>query len=149
MKTFEIIPLHSFGQLDFGMFIDQVVELVGEPDMKEELDMSDDGNRHVVYRFDSLGLNLYFEGIDKSVLACIETDNDDVTLYGETLFDMSKDEIVRLINSNGFSISDQDDEDGEQRVSFDELGLDLFFFGDELDAVCFGVPVDCGGNIVT
>lgn len=148
MKSFEINPRHSFGQLNFGMFIDQVVELIGEPDMKEELDMSDDGNRHVVYRFDSLGLNLYFEGVEKSVLACVETDNDDVELYGETIFDLSKNEIVKLIESKGYSISDQDDEDDEQRVSFDELGLDLFFFGNELDAVCFGVSVDCNGNIV-
>jgi len=148
MNTFEIVPFQSYGQIRFGMFIDQVVELIGEPDLKEVLDMVEDGNNHVVYRFDSLNLNLYFEGVDKSVLACVETSNVETVIFGKRIFDMDQNELVSLFEENGHKVDETEEEDDETRMSFDKLGIDLFFAEDELVAVCFGVRVDRGGNIV-
>lgn len=148
MNAFEIVPRKSYGPVCFGMFIDQVVELLGEPDLKEVLDNVEDGNVHMVYAFNALNLNLYFEGVDKSVLACVETSNPDTVVFGKRVFDMNMSGIVSLFGENGYTADETEEEEGETRVSFDSLGVDLFFDRDELDAVCFGVEVDCSGNIV-
>ena len=78
MKDFTIEPLKGYGEIPFGMTLDETVKKLGMPDFYEELsDMEETGNRSIFYEYDELETNIYFEGVTKSVVACFETENMD------------------------------------------------------------------------
>ena len=149
MEKFVIEPLKGFGEIPFGMAIDDAVKKLGNPDFYEELsDMEETGNRSIFYEYDELETNIYFEGITKSVVACFETENKDAVLYGTKVFELSRAEVTVLMQDNGFKELENEDEDGEHRVSFEDGLIDFFFDGDKMTAVSWGVLVDDQGNII-
>ena len=149
MKDFTINPLKGYGEIPFGMTLDETVKLLNMPDFYEELsDMEETGNRSIYYEYDGLKTNIYFEGVTKSVVACFETENEAATLYGKKVFDLKKDEAVKLMKANGFSELNEEEEDGELRVSFEDAMIDFFFDGDMMTAVSWGVLVDEQGDII-
>ena len=149
MKDFTIMPLKGYGEIPFGMTLDDAVKKLGMPDFYEELsDMEETGNRSIYYEYDELETNIYFEGVTKSVVACFETENMEATLYGKQVFELNKDEVVKLMKDNGFKELEEEVEDGELRVSFEDAMVDFFFEGDKISAVSWGVLVDEQGDII-
>jgi hypothetical protein len=110
--------------------------------------MEETGNRSIYYEYEELETNIYFEGVTKSVVACFETENMEATLYGEPIFDLSKEEIIDLMKKHGFKELEEEKEDEEQRVSFEDAMIDFFFDEDGLAAVSWGVLVDEQGDII-
>ena len=110
--------------------------------------MEETGNRSIYYEYANIQTNIYFEGITKSVVACFETENESATLYGKKIFELKKDEVVKLMKDNGFKDLDEETEDGELRVSFEDAMIDFFFEDDMLNAVSWGILVDEQGEII-
>jgi hypothetical protein len=149
MKDFTIVPLKGYGEIPFGMSLDETVKLLGMPEFYEELsDMEETGNRSIYYEYEELETNIYFEGVTKSVVACFETENMEATLYGEPVFDLTKEEIIDLMKEHGFKEIEEEIEDEELRVSFEDAMIDFFFDEDELTAVSWGVLVDELGDFI-
>ena len=149
MEKFIIEPLEGFGEIPFGMSLDEAVKLLGCPNYYEELsDMEETGNRSIYYEYEDLETKIYFEGITKSVAACFETENHDSVLYSTKVFELTRAEVKELMRENGFSELEEEDEDGEHRVSFEDAMIDFFFDGDKMTAVSWGVLVDEQGNII-
>ena len=149
MKDFTIQPLKGYGEIPFGMSLDETVKLLGMPEFYEELsDMEETGNRSIYYEYEELETNIYFEGVTKSVVACFETENMEATLYGELVFDLTKEEIIDMMKEHGFKELDEETEDEELRVSFEDAMIDFFFDEDGLTAVSWGVLVDEQGDII-
>ena len=149
MKDFTIMPLKGYGEIPFGMTLDETVKLLGMPDFYEELsDMEETGNRSIYYEYDELETNIYFEGVTKSVVACFETENMEATLYGEPVFDLTKEEIIDLMKKQGFKELEEETEDDELRVSFEDALVDFFFDEEGLTAISWGVLVDDQGDII-
>ena len=149
MKDFTIVPLKGYGEIPFGMTLDEAVKKLGMPDFYEELsDMEETGNRSIFYEYDELETNIYFEGVTKSVVACFETENAEATLYGEPVFDLTREEIIDLMKEHGFKELEEETEDEELRVTFEDAMMDFFFDEDELTAVSWGVLVDEQGDII-
>ena len=149
MKDFTIMPLKGYGEIPFGMTLDETVKLLNKPNYFEELgDMEETGNRSIYYEYESLHTNIYFEGVTKSVVACFETENEDATLFGKKVFELKKADIVKLMKDNGFKEQEEENEDEELRVSFEDGMIDFFFAEDVLMAVSWGVLVDEQGNII-
>ena len=149
MKDFTIEPLKGFGEIPFGMTLDETVKLLNMPDFYEELgDMEETGNRSIFYEYEEIQTNIYFEGITKSVAACFETENEEATLYGEKVFKLDKETIIDLMKEHGFKELEEETEDDELRVSFEDAMVDFFFEDDMLVAVSWGVLVDDQGNII-
>ena len=149
MKDFTIVPLKGYGEIPFGMPLDDAVKVLNMPDFYEELnDMEETGNRSIYYEYDDIQTNIYFEGITKSVVACFETENDNATLYGKKVFDLKKDEVIKLMKANGFIDLSEENEDDEMRVSFEDALIDFFFDEDQMTAVSWGVLVDEQGDII-
>ena len=149
MNNFTIEPLKGYGEIPFGMTLDDAVKLLGNPNYYEELnDMEETGNRSIYYEYDSIATNIYFEGITKSVVACFETENENATLYGQKVFSLKKDDVVKLMKAQGFKELEEETEDGELRVSFEDALLDFFFENDKMTAVSWGVLVDEQGDII-
>lgn len=149
MEDFTIKPLKGFGEIPFGMTLDETVKLLNMPDFYEELsDMDETGNRTVFYEYDSIATNIYFEGITKSVVACFETENPEAVLFGKKVFELTKDDVVKLMKVQGFNDLDEECEDGELRVSFEDALTDFFFKDEEMTAVSWGVLVDEQGELI-
>lgn len=149
MENLVIEPLKGFGEIPFGMAMDDAVKKLGSPNFYEELsDMEETGNRSIFYEYDDLDTNIYFEGITRSVVACFETENEDAVLYGTKVFELSRAEVIVLMQDNGFKELEEEDEDGEHRVSFADAMVDFFFDGDKMIAVSWGVLIDDQGNII-
>ena len=149
MEKFVIEPLKGFGDIPFGMALDDAVKKLGNPNFYEELsDMEETGNRSIYYEYEEIDTNIYFEGITKSVVACFETENEEAILYGTKVFELSRAEVIVLMQDNGFKQLEEEDEDGEHRVSFEDAMIDFFFEGDSISAVSWGVLVDEQGDII-
>jgi hypothetical protein len=149
MKDFTIQPLKGYGEIPFGMTLDETVKILGMPDFYEELsDMEETGNRSIFYEYEELETNIYFEGVTKSVVACFETENEEATLYGEKVFNLNKEAIIVLMEEHGFKELEEENEDEELRVSFEDGLIDFFFEDDMLTAVSWGVLVDEQGDII-
>jgi len=82
------------------------------------------------------------------VAACFETENEDAVLYDTKVFKLNRAEVIELMRENGFKELEEEDEDGEHRVSFEDAMIDFFFDGDKMTAVSWGVLVDEQGNII-
>ena len=149
MKNFTIMPLKGYGEIPFGMTLDETVKKLNMPSFYEELsDMEETGNRSIFYEYDDIQTNIYFEGITKSVVACFETENENATLYGKKAFELKKDEVVKLMKAQGFKELEEEEEDGELRVTFEDALIDFFFDGDQMTAISWGVLVDEQGDII-
>ncbi len=149
MKDFTIQPLKGYGEIPFGMTLDDTVKLLNMPDFYEELsDMEETGNRSIFYEYQEIQTNIYFEGITKSVVACFETENKAATLYGKKVFELEKGEVINLMKANGFKELEEENEDDELRVSFEDALIDFFFEDETLTAVSWGVLVDEQGDII-
>ncbi|MBR3698872.1 MAG: hypothetical protein IKM85_05060 [Bacteroidales bacterium] len=149
MEKFVIEPMKGFGEIPFGMPLDDAVKKLGSPNYYEEVsDMEETGNRSIYYEYDDIATNIYFEGITKSVAACFETENEDSVLYGTKVFELNRAEVIELMHENGFKELEEEDEDGEHRISFEDAMIDFFFDDNTLIAVSWGVLVDDQGNII-
>ena len=149
MENFAIQPLKGYGEIPFGMTLDEAVKMLGMPNFYEELnDMEETENRSIYYEYDDLQTNIYFEGITKSVAACFETENENATLYGKKVFDLDQNAIIEMMKAHGYKELEQKTEDGEQRISFEDALIDFFFDGEGMTAVSWGVLVDDQGNII-
>lgn len=149
MENYTIEPLKGYGEIPFGMTLDEAVKMLGMPNFYEELnDMEETENRSIYYEYDDLQTNIYFEGITKSVVACFETENENATLYGKKVFDLDQKAVIEMMKAKGFSELEQETEDGELRISFEDALIDFFFDEEGMTAVSWGVLVDDQGNII-
>ncbi len=134
-KGLEILIHKGIGNITFGMSKNEVIALMGEPTEEEILDVDDDTSSSV-YLYDNELLIFFFEN-DK--LSCIEVNNEEATLFGEKVFELSEKEIVALMVKNNFTKQDMETEAwGEKTISFEEASVDFFFDGEDLVSFSFG-----------
>ncbi len=144
--TLEVKLLEGFGELDFGIAPEKVIEFLGNPDEKETFEVPDEGDVEV-YHYWKKGISLFFENPENPALANFETDNEDATLFGRKIFEMNEENIISLMKENGYSEMDvemMDDEEfeNEKRVSFDDALVDLFFEDGILMTISWGLILD-------
>lgn len=132
----------GLGKIKFGLTMEEVEELIGEPEEIEESDEEDEFE-HEAWNYWEDGYSLYFDKEDDYKLSCIETANREVQLWGERIFEMSKDQIIRLFADNNITNPEEEEaETGETRLSFEKEMIDLYFDEDQLIAVNFGVFIN-------
>lgn len=132
----EIKIKQGLGDIRFDMPVEEVVAIMGNANDVETIDNAAD-EPTTVLRYEN-GTTLFFEGENPN-LSCIDTSDEDLTLFGKQIFDMNEKEIVQLMVANNFYEQDVDTEDwGERRVSFNEGNVDFFFENDTLMSVLFG-----------
>lgn len=140
MENFSIEPLKGFGDLEFGMSLDEVVKIIGKPDKQEEIEPVEDvdDSHIVVLDYYNLDLSLYFEGNSVSKLYNFYTVNEKTTLYGINIFGLNKDELIELMTKNGRGNYIEDTDDGDC-VTFEDVNIDFYFDENELVEVFWGM----------
>jgi hypothetical protein len=145
--TLEIKPKIGFGELEFGDTTEKLTSFLGEAEEIEDIEDEDDFNT-VILNYWSKGITVFFEGVEKSVIACFEIDNQEATLFGKRIFDLDEKEVIELMKENGFTEIDTEiEEEGEKRLSFDQALIDFFFEDDILAAINWGVLINDQGEI--
>jgi len=139
----EIKPLEGFGALEFGASPEEVFGYLGQPDEDEVFEDDDEGST-TVYHFWDLQVSAFFENEEEPGLINIETDNPEATLFGKKVFSLKEDELIKLMEANGFNeidteVMESEDAENEKRVSFDDAMIDFFFEDNVLSAVSWGV----------
>src|SRR5690349_14531589 len=126
------------GELRFGLTMDQVRELLGEPEEIEKSDEQDDFE-HQAWNYLDRGYSLYFDREDDYRLSCIETDRPNLHLFGEPLIGRTPDEVRDLMQRNGYNEADEEAGDpGELQLSYEHEMIDFYFVDNELMVVNFG-----------
>ena len=143
----DIRPKEGFGELKFGETSDHVINVLGDPDEIETI-QDDDAFNTTILNYWDFGVSAFFEGNEKSVLSCLETDIEESTLFGKKIFEMNELQIIGLMKEKGFEVAETEEEpDGERRISYDDALIDFFFMEGELIAVNWGVLVNEHGEI--
>ena len=150
MKEITIEPLKGCGDIKFGMSIEEIVNIMGEPSNNEEIEPLEegDGNCSVLYDYDEEEISVCFEGMANTIVSSISTTNSDALLFGERVYDMDRKKIIELMKSNGYKEFDEEEQEGDTCLIYDELMLDFYFNEGELIDVVWGVIVDAKGKIV-
>ncbi len=145
-QNFDIRLLEGFGPLQFGQSIEQTITVFGEAEEIDHLD-TDDQMITVVLHYWDQQTSIFFEGGTKTVLSCVETDNPETTLFGHTLFDMSPNEVMKLMEEKGYAPPEVEEEEGETRITYEDALIDFFYDGEYLLAANWGVLVNEDGEI--
>ena len=113
MENYTIEPLKGYGELFFGMSIDDLVRTLGQPSNQEEVDSPFDDDTHVmVLDYDDDAFSAFFENDSVSKLSNLYTMNENSVLFGAKVFDLNRDELVELMKQNGYEEYSEDNEDG-------------------------------------
>ena len=145
--TLDIVPKKGFGEILFGDTSEKVITLLGQPEDIENIEDVDGFNTVVLYYYEQ-GITIFFEGREKSVVACIEIENPDAVMFGKTIFDMTEQDIISLMKEKGYEVAEMELETtGERRVSYDDAMIDFFFLEGDLVVVNWGVLVNEKGEI--
>jgi len=145
--TLDIAPKKGFGEILFGDTSEKVITILGQPEDVENIEDVDGFNTVVLYYYEQ-GITIFFEGKEKSVVACIEIENPDAMMFGKTIFDMTEQDIIALMKEKGYEVAEMELETtGERRVSYDDAMIDFFFLEGDLVVVNWGVLVNEKGEI--
>ena len=145
--TLSIEPRTGYGELKFGATTEAITELLGPADDIENIEDDDEFNT-VILSYWNHDLTIFFEGKEKSVVSCIETENQDSTLFGQPVFQMNEGQILKIMEEHGYKVAETEMETtGEKRISYDDAMLDFFFSDGDLMAVNWGVLINDKGEI--
>ncbi len=143
-EILEIKPLEGFGELKFGASQDDIQGLLGEPAEKETIDVEGEIHEVEVWSYWDKGYSFYFEKDLDNRCTNFETDNEEVTLFGNKVFEIEQQAIIDLMQDNGYEVFEiEDDPDmDEVIVFFDEAHMQFVFEGEELILVSWAVAMN-------
>ncbi len=136
----EVLPKIGYGEIKFGISMDKMIERFGEPEEVEDLEDNEGDYDTVLMNYDEGEFSAFFEGEDAPVLSCLETYNEEAELFGKKAFELSEEELIKLMKLNGHELSDKEDESwGETRLSFESALIDFYFEDNKLVTINWGV----------
>ncbi len=128
MEKFTVItPGQGIGKLHFGLKKPQVEALLGEPD---EVEPAEDQDHLEYWHYDTLGISLVFDAVEKMRLTTIVSANNDTVLYGEDIIDMSRDRLVELLRKKGHKALNftEDYDDGAKMETVESDEIEMLFW---------------------
>lgn len=100
----------GLGPVRFGMTRNDLISVCGEPNEKEEVSYSEDGDeRSDSWHYDDDEFSVTFDEIDEWLLGTIATSAEEVTLQGHKVIGLSKSKIIELIAK--LELGDVEEED--------------------------------------
>lgn len=133
---------YGIGDLRFGLSMEDVEEIMGEPEEIEESDEEDEFE-HKAWNYWDTGFSFYFDQEDDYRLSCIETANPNVTLWGKKIFELSQQEVESLFKEQGVQTVEKEAvENNVTCLSYEKEMIDLYFEEGKLLAINFGVHMD-------
>jgi hypothetical protein len=148
-NNLEIKPLVGFGDLKFGSTKQQVEEYFGKPQEIEMLDNEEDDTQTETWNYWDEGHTVYFDKEEGDLCFNFETDNQEALLFGKNVFEMDMNEILELMNKNGYEDHEVDDEDESERIlSFYDAMMDFVFDENGLGLISWSAGVDEDDSLI-
>jgi len=143
-KITEIKPLKGFGSLKFGATQQEVEKILGKPQETEVIDMEGDIQEVEVWSYWEDGHAVYFEKALDNVCTNFETDHPDATLFGQKVFELDKDGIIKLMEDQAFTSHEvEEDKDLDELILFfHDAHMQFVFENDQLVLVSWAVAMD-------
>lgn len=132
----------GFGLLLFGESQTECIKHYGNPDEKEELE-GIDGSVNAVWHYWDNGFSLFFDQNVDNSFCCVEVDDTQpLTIFNELVFGKREEDIITLLESNGYVVSDTEQHEwGERRISFDDIFADFYFEKSKLVSINYSYPL--------
>jgi hypothetical protein len=119
---------------------------LGEPQELDSMDDEEEFNMLILHYWD-LGFSIIFEGVSKQVVSGFETDHPDATMYGKKIIGMGEEEVISMMKEHGFSEFETDLEEGDKRLSYEDLLLDFYLRDGKVIFVNWGALVNEEGEV--
>ncbi len=146
LKKHDINPNIGLGELTFGIAIDEFIEQFGQAEDMDTIEEDEQMNTTLLHYWKG-GFSVFFVGLANQILAGIETDHPDTTLFGSKIMGLTEAELIALLKNNGHSTFEREVEENDIRLSYDFSMMDFFFREGKLVYMNFGVFVDEDGDI--
>jgi len=142
MTKIEILPLVGVNELKFGNTKEEILEVLGVSDQFEIIE-EDEEVFTEMYTYPKYQASLFFEGNEtEMIFTSCDTENKDIYLFGNKIFEKSEAEILQLMKEHNFKDLEVDEEEwGEKRVSFLDAMMDFYFHDEELVSITWGILV--------
>lgn len=141
--TPQINLLSGFSNYKFGQSIAEAELVFGKAEETQVLDDPILETSCTVLHYWDLGFSLFFDNKNFKKFSSVEVDNDETTLFSQTVFKLKEVQLIELMKENNFTLTDTEQQEwGEKRISFDEAGLDCYFENGKLVSINFGVIDD-------
>ena len=141
--TPQIHLLKGFGSLNFGLTISDAEAVYGKPNEVQVLNDDILETSCTVLHYWDLGFSLFFDNKNLKKFSSVEVDNEDTLLFGTKIFDLKETQLIELMKQHSYPLSDTEQQEwGEKRLSFDDVGLDCYFENGQLSSINFGVIDD-------
>ncbi|RLD67569.1 MAG: hypothetical protein DRI84_02115 [Bacteroidetes bacterium] len=142
MSKIEIIPLTGVNELKFGSTKEDIIDVIGISDQYEIIE-EDEEVFTEMYNYPEYKTSLFFEGnATEMVFTSCDTENKDIYLFGNKLFDISEAQIMQMMKEHNFKDIEIDEEEwGEKRLSYLDAMMDFYFEDEELVSITWGILV--------
>lgn len=147
MLNLEIKPREGLGDILFGEIPENLTKIMGEPESVEDI-RTDDDLKTTILSFPEKGITVFLEGLVEPIVSNFDVDNKAATLFGVSIFEKSEAEVKVLMEANGYTHFEEDEEEwGERRLSCEDALMDFYFIDEKLQAVNWGVYIKDDGTI--
>lgn len=146
LNNYKISPSLGLAELEFGILMDQFIAQFGEPEELDTFDEDEQMNTTLLHYWKA-GFSVFFVGLTHQVLAGIETDHPETSLFGSKIMGMAEADLIRLLKENGHNTFEREVEDNDIRLSYDFSMMDFFFREGKLVYMNFGVFLNENGEI--
>ena len=144
-EKLEINLKKGLNELKFGLTMDEVKKLLGNPDDKENI-KEDEIDTEIWYYLED-GITVFFGEEENWRCICLETDNECAEILGKKIIDLKASELADLFSKNGYNDFETEEEAwGEKRISIEDAVVDFYIENEEILAVNWGVDYDDDGN---
>ena len=142
MIKIEILPLKGVNELQFGNTKEEIIEVIGATDQFEIIEEEEEVFTEM-YTYPKYKASLFFEGNEtEMIFTSCDTENKDVYLFDNKIFDLSEAEIMQLMKEHNFKDLEIDEEEwGEKRISYLDAMMDFYFHDEELISITWGILV--------
>lgn len=147
MLNLEIKPRVGLGNILFGEIPENLTKIIGKPETVEDV-RTDDDLKTTILSFPEKGITVFLEGLIEPIVSNFDVDNKSATLFGVNIFEKSEAEVKKLMEENGYtSFEDEEEEWGERRLTCEDALMDFYFIDEKLQAVNWGVYIKEDGTI--
>ena len=137
----EIKPGIGLSDLMFGASMADAEKIFGKTEEVQLIDDIKEFQTTVWHYWDS-GFTLFFDEQNNQLFNCVEIDNIDTQLWGQTIFGFKEKRIIELFKTKGILLYENEHHEwGEKRLSFDEAHIDFYFNKNKLISINYCKPI--------
>ncbi len=101
-KEITIKPLIGLNELKFGSSKKEVESYLGKPNETELIEDEEEQDAQV-WNYNEYKVSAFFETEFDDILTCFDISNENATLFGKIIFNLTKDQIIKLMKENGYT----------------------------------------------